>query len=45
MEEEWDELELKDIIRRVEENGLNRRKEGMNDKSTLKWYKRKDNPP
>ena len=44
VEREWERLGLKDVNKRVKENGLNRWRTGMNNKSTLKWYKSKKQP-
>lgn len=44
MEEEWDRLNSREIGRRIKANGWERWREGMEKKSTLKWYSRKQKP-
>ena len=41
MREEWNEMGIRDVKKRVETNGLNRWQEGMNGKTTMKWYVRR----
>lgn len=42
--EDWEDMRIKDIKKKIRANGLNRWKAGMEGKSTLKWYKRKQKP-
>ena len=44
LEEEWSRLKMRDISRRIEDNGWRRWRSGIEKKSTLKWYSRKQKP-
>ena len=44
LEEDWNNKGFKEIKKQVEGNGLSRWKAGMREKSTLKWYRRKQKP-
>lgn len=44
MEEEWNETEVKDIKKRVQDNGLMKWQKGMETKATLKWDRKKEKP-
>ncbi len=44
MREEWNEMEIRDVKKKVERNGVDRWQEGMSGKSSLKWYARKQKP-
>ena len=44
LEADWDRLKVKDIKKRIETNGRYRWRTGIEKKSTLKWYTRKQQP-
>ena len=41
LDEEWSRLKVRDISRRIENDGWRRWRSGIEKKSTLKWYSRK----
>ena len=44
LQEEWCRVGVKEVKKKVEENGRERWKQGMENKNTLRWYKRKEKP-